>query len=159
MTNDTLSFLKTLDYNDGLSVALSILHHFPMQYGATTGLDGKAQIRPLEFKFEKDGALFFDTTDFYESYREMQKNPFLQLCIGEQKSMFYLRISGKVNFTKNKEIVDLCFKNSPVLTSQFGDKREHVVAYYLTQCKAEFQSFSSELPRVKKYELRNKYDE
>lgn len=154
---DTLAFLRSLDYDDGLAVVTSILRRFPMQYGTTLGLDGSPQIRPLEFKFEQDGALFFDTVDFYESYREMRAFPQLQVCIGDQSSMSYLRVGGTVNFTRDKALVDRCFENSPVLTSQFGDSREHVVAYYLTGAWAEFASFSDGLPN-RRYELPNALD-
>lgn len=154
---DTLAFLRSLDYDDGLSVVTAVFQRFPMQYGTTLGLDGSPQIRPLEFKFEQDGALFFDTVDFYESYSEMQAFPQLQVCIGDQGTMSYLRVGGTVNFTRDEALVERCFENSPVLTSQFGDSREHVVAYYLTDAWAEFASFTDGLPN-RRYELPNKFD-
>lgn len=155
MTN--LEFFKSLDYEDGLSVVVDTFKRFPLQYATTLGQDGNPQIRPIEFKFEENGVLYFDTVEFYTSYAEMQAHPYIQLCVCDQETMTYVRVGGKVNFTKDETIVNRCFAESPVLTSQFGDMREVVVGYYLTEVWAEFNSFSEELPR-KTYFLKNCYD-
>lgn len=72
-----LEFFKSLNYDDGLEVTKQVLERFPLQYGTTLGLDGHPQIRPLEFKFEDDGVLYFDTVTFYQSYKELLNHPFL----------------------------------------------------------------------------------
>lgn len=155
MTN--LEFFQSLDYEDGLSVVTKTFDRFPLQYGTTLGLDGNPQIRPIEFKFEQDGVLYFDTVEFYESYAELQAHPYIQLCICDPETMTYVRLGGKVNFTKDPTIVDRCFAESPVLTSQFGDDRDVVVAYYLTEAWAEFNSFTDGLPH-RSYTLTNQLD-
>lgn len=152
MTMTHIEFFRSLDYENGFEVTEKIFRRLPMQYGVTLGLDGKPQIRPLEFKFAEKGRFYFDTVETYTSYKEMQKTPYIQICIGDQESMSYLRLSGKVNFTRDKDIVDKCFANSRVLTEQFSSHREQVIAYYLTEMKAEFATF---LPGLKsrKYDL------
>ena len=152
-----LDFFKSLNYEDGLSVVTDVFERFPLQYAATLGLDGNAQIRPIEFKFEEDGVLYFDTVVFYTSYAELQAHPYIQLCVCDPETMTYVRLGGKVNFTDDAEIIARCFENSEVLTSQFGDRREVVIGYYLTEVWAEFSSFSEDLPAVK-YTLPNKFD-
>lgn len=155
MTN--LEFFQSLDYEDGLSVVTKIFDRFSLQYGTTLGLDGNPQIRPIEFKFEQDGVLYFDTVEFYASYAELCAHPYIQLCICDPETMTYVRLGGKVNFTKDPAIVNRCFEESPVLTSQFGNNREAVVAYYLTETWAEFNSFTKGLsPRS--YKLTNRFD-
>ena len=153
----TLAFFKRLDFDDGLSVVVDVFHQFPLQYATTLGLDGNPQIRPIEFKFEEDGVLYFDTVTFYTSYRELLAHPYIQLCVCDQETMTYVRLGGRVNFTTDQSVIDRCFKASPVLTSQFGNRRDVVIGYYLTDVWAEFSSFSSELPN-KTYQLPNKYD-
>lgn len=155
MTN--LDFFKSLNYEDGLSVVTDTLKRFPLQYAATLGQDGNPQVRPIEFKFEEDGVLYFDTVTFYTSYEELLAHPYLQLCICDQETMTYLRLGGKVNFTTDQSVIDRCFAESPVLTSQFGENRGVVIGYYLTETWAEFNSFSEELPR-RQYSLPNKFD-
>lgn len=154
---NNLEFFKSLDYEDGLSVVTEVFRRFPLQYGTTLGLDGHPQIRPLEFKFEEEGVLYFDTVVFYTSYQELLAHPYIQICVCDQETMSYIRLGGKVNFTHEKDIIDHCFASSEVLTSQFGDKRDLVIAYYLTETWAEFSSFSPELPS-RKYDLTNKFD-
>ncbi len=143
MTN--LEFFESLDYDDGIGVVTAVFGRFPLQYGTTLGLDGAPQIRPLEFKFEQDGLLYFDTVEYYASYAEMLAYPHIQVCVCDQETMSYVRLGGTVNFTKDPDVVDRCFEASPVLASQFGDNRDVVVAYYLTEAWAEFSSFSPTL--------------
>ena len=135
-----------------------VFRRFPLQYGTTLGLDGNPQIHPIEFKFEEDGVLYFDTVTFYTSYKEMLAYPYLQICVCDPETMTYVRLGGKVNFTKDPDIIERCFENSPVLTSQFGENRDVVIAYYLTEVWAEFSSFFPELAN-KMHTLPNKYDE
>ena len=152
-----LDFFKSLDFEDGIRVVVGTFQRFPLQYAATLGRDGDAQIRPLEFKFEEDGVLYFDTVEYYESYAELLEHPYIQVCICDQETMTYVRLGGKVNFTKDQSVIDRCFEASPVLTSLFGSNREKVIGYYLTEARAEFVSFSDELPNHK-YDLPNNYD-
>lgn len=139
MTNE--EFFRSLNYENGIQAIEAIFRRFPMQYAATIGLDGKPQLRPLEFKFQSEGKLYFDTVDTYESYREMQANPYIMICIGDQESQTYVRLQGKVHFTKEKEAVERCFSNSRVLKEQFGDHPEKVIAYYIEDARAEFATF------------------
>ena len=153
----TLKFFKSLNYDDGLSVVVDVFERFPLQYAATLGLDGSPQIRPIEFKFEQDGVLYFDTVIYYTSYKELLEYPYIQLCICDQETMTYVRLSGKVNFTTDEDIINRCFEESEVLTSQFGDNRDLVIGYYLTEVTAEFVSFSEELTN-RTWTLTNQYD-
>lgn len=152
-----LDFFKSLDYEDGLSVVVDVFNKFPVQYATTLGTNGSPQIRPIEFKFEDDGVLYFDTVVFYSTFSELSAYPYIQLCVCDPETMSYVRLGGKVNFTKDEDIIARCFDSSETLTSQWGDKRELVIGYYLTEVWAEFQSFSDELP-ARKYTLPNKFD-
>jgi uncharacterized pyridoxamine 5'-phosphate oxidase family protein len=156
-TMSNLEFFQSLDYDNGLEVVTRVFERFPLQYATTLGLDGEPQIRPIEFKFEQDGVLYFDTVTYYTSYQELQAHPYLQLCVCDQETMTYVRLGGKVNFTTDQAVIDRCFAESPVLTSQFGENRDVVVGYYLTEVWAEFQSFSESLPN-RTYQLANRYD-
>ncbi|MDQ0222311.1 pyridoxamine 5'-phosphate oxidase family protein [Streptococcus moroccensis] len=142
----TVDFFKSLNYDNGLEVATSILERFPLQYGTTLGLDGLPQIRPLEFKFEEQGRLYFDTIAFYQSYKELQANPAIQICIGDQETMSYLKVSGRVVFDKDERLIKRCLEASPVLASQFAHQPELIIPYYLTDVLVQFQSFAPDLP-------------
>lgn len=153
----TFDFFKSLNFDDGLSVVADVFERFPLQYATTLGKDGNPQIRPIEFKFAEDGVLYFDTVVFYASYAEMLAHLYIQLCVCDQETMTYVHLGGKVNFAKDEAIINRCFEESPVLTSQFGNMREFVIGYCLTEVWAEFVSFSTELPKMT-YLLTNKFD-
>jgi uncharacterized pyridoxamine 5'-phosphate oxidase family protein len=69
--------------------------------------------------------------------------------------MTYIRLGGKVNFTDDEEVINRCFEESTILTSQFGTNRDVVIGYYLTEVWAEFNSFSEGLSQ-RTYSLENK---
>jgi uncharacterized pyridoxamine 5'-phosphate oxidase family protein len=71
--------------------------------------------------------------------------------------MSYIRLGGKVNFTEDEAVINRCFEESSILTSQFGTNRDVVIGYYLTEVWAEFNSFTEGLPG-RSYELKNEYD-
>jgi uncharacterized pyridoxamine 5'-phosphate oxidase family protein len=71
--------------------------------------------------------------------------------------MTYIRLGGKVNFTDDKDVINRCFEESEILTSQFGTNRDVVIGYYLTEVWAEFNSFSEGLSG-RRYSLNNMYD-
>jgi uncharacterized pyridoxamine 5'-phosphate oxidase family protein len=152
-----LEFFQSLDYEDGINTIVQILNRFPVQYAATLGQDGNPQVRPIEFKFEENGVLYFDTVIYYESYAELQEHPYIQLCVCDSETMTYIRLGGKVNFTDDKTVINRCFNESTILTSQFGTNRDVVIGYYLTEVWAEFNSFSEGLSG-RKYALKNRYD-
>lgn len=54
---ETMNFFQSLDFENGLDVVVKTFGRYPLQYAATVGLDGNAQVRPIEFKFEEDGVL------------------------------------------------------------------------------------------------------
>jgi uncharacterized pyridoxamine 5'-phosphate oxidase family protein len=152
-----LEFFESLDYEDGIDTIVQILNRFPVQYAATLGQDGNPQVRPIEFKFEENGVLYFDTVTYYDSYKELQEHPYIQLCVCDSETMTYIRLGGKVNFTDDEEVINRCFEESTILTSQFGTNRDVVIGYYLTEVWAEFNSFSEELSG-RTYTLKNEYD-
>jgi uncharacterized pyridoxamine 5'-phosphate oxidase family protein len=152
-----LEFFQSLDYEDGIDTIVQILNRFPVQYAATLGQDGNPQVRPIEFKFEENGVLYFDTVTYYDSYTELREHPYIQLCVCDPETMTYIRLGGKVNFTDDDEVINRCFEESTILTSQFGTNRDVVIGYYLTEVWAEFNSFSEEL-QGRTYTLKNEYD-
>jgi uncharacterized pyridoxamine 5'-phosphate oxidase family protein len=85
-----------------------------MQYLATIGLDGKPKVRPFQFMFEEDGKLWFCTSNQKEIYKELQKQPYIELCAAGEK-MSWLRIEGKVIFCDDIKIKKRVFEESPLV--------------------------------------------
>ena len=60
MSMITSEFYRSLEEENSLNATLKILERFPEQMAATIGLDKRPQVRPVRFRFEKDGALYFN---------------------------------------------------------------------------------------------------
>jgi len=68
-----LDFFKSLNFEDEVSVVVDVFHHFPLQYTTTQGLDGNLQIRPIEFEFEENSVLYFETVLLLSREGKMQR--------------------------------------------------------------------------------------
>jgi len=90
------------------------------QYFATIGLDGKPKVRPFQFMFEEDGKLWFCTSNQKEIFKELQKNPYIELCASGEK-MSWLRLSGKVVFSDSLVIKEKVFEVSPLVSGIYKE--------------------------------------
>jgi len=88
---------------------VKFLKENPIQYLATIGLDGRPKVRPMKFRIENDGKLYFATSNKKSVFKELEKSPYLDLSTSTN-DFKWLRISGKAIFTDDleikKEIID-----------------------------------------------------
>jgi uncharacterized pyridoxamine 5'-phosphate oxidase family protein len=80
------------------------------QYLATVGLDGDPKVRPFRFMLEKNGRLFFATSNRKQVFKEMQNHPNVEFCI-MGKGGTWIRLKGRASFVEDmglkKEIFDM----------------------------------------------------
>ncbi len=93
---------------------VKFLKESEIQYLATIGLDGKPKVRPFQFMFEQDGKLWFCTSNHKEVYRELQKQAYVEVCASD-KNMHWLRLSGKVEFSKDLQIKERILNESALV--------------------------------------------
>lgn len=93
---------------------VSLLIKSKVQYCATIGLDGKPKVRPFQFMFQEGGKLWFCTSNHKEIYKELQKQPYIELCTSGS-NMTWLRLEGKVVFSDNLKIKERVFEVSPLV--------------------------------------------
>ena len=79
-------------------------------YAGTVGLDGRPQLRRVSFLLQREGALYFLTAKSRRLYAELCKTPYIQLCVSERETEGCLRVSGKVCFTEEKELISRCLR-------------------------------------------------
>ena len=60
---------------------IEFLQQNPVQYLATVGRDDKAKCRPFMFVLAKDNKLWFSTNNTKDVYKDMQKNPYIEISI------------------------------------------------------------------------------
>ena len=118
----------------------------PVQYLATVGRDGKAKCRPFMFCFEKDGRLWFCTNNTKDVYRDMQANPFVELCVSSPEYS-WVRLNGKAVFENNMAVKEGCM-GSPIVREQYQTADNPIFeVFYLEDAKAVIADFSGDTPR------------
>ncbi len=134
-----------------MKAVLDFLVKSQIQYLATVGLDGRPKVRPFQFMLEDSGKLYFCTSNQKNVYREIQAQPFVELCAsGENFS--WLRLNGKVVFSHDIAIKEKVQEASPLVKSIYRtpDNPEFEV-FYLDEATATIADFSGNPPQI--YEL------
>lgn len=115
---------------------LEFLSKSKVQYLASIGLDGKPKVRPFQFMFEEDGKLWFCTSNQKEIYKELKKQPYIELCASD-KNMSWLRIEAKVIFADNLDIKQKVFECSPLVKGIYKNPNNtEFEVFYLSEGKA-----------------------
>lgn len=114
---------------------IEFLQQNPVQYLATVGRDGKAKCRPFMFVLVKDNKLWFSTNNTKDVYKDMQKNPYIEISIASPQYA-WLRLNGKVVFEENKEIKE-AYMNNPIIK-----------VFYLENPHGTIADFSGKEPYV-----------
>ncbi|MDL2280660.1 pyridoxamine 5'-phosphate oxidase family protein [Selenomonadales bacterium OttesenSCG-928-I06] len=113
-----------------------------VQYLATIGLDGKPKVRPFQYMFEKDGKLWFCTSNKKIVYAEIKQQPYVEFSACNP-DLAWLRLSGKVVFKDDMDIKNKIIEDSEFVRSIYrtGYNPEFEV-FYLEEGKAVINDFS-----------------
>lgn len=89
--------------------------------GYLATMDGdQPRVRIFQFQYEEDGKLFYITSNEKAVWRQMRFNSKVEFCV-MAKSMFpYLRITGRMGVSKDKEHIIKGFEMSPLVRAVFG---------------------------------------
>ena len=129
-----------------LSAIAALLERSAPVYAGTVGLDGRPQLRPVCFLFQQEGALFFLTAKNRLLYGELCKTPYIQLCVPERESETLLRISGKVCFTEDADLIRRCCSERPAVAEALGEEERALIAFFLLGVRAERTALYGEVP-------------
>ncbi len=119
-----------------------------VQYFATVGIDGKPKVRPFQLMMEDGGKLYFCTSNQKNVFKEMQKQPFVELCAsGENFS--WLRLGGKVVFADDLALKAKVMEASPLVkTIYVSPNNPAFEVFYLADATATITDFSGNPPRM-----------
>jgi len=119
-----------------------------IQYFATVGIDGKPKVRPFQFMMEDGGKLCFCTSNQKEVFKEVQKQPHVELCAsGENFS--WLRLKGKVVFSDDLTLKTKVLEASPLVKSIYDSPANPAFeVFYLADAVATIADFSGNPPRT-----------
>jgi len=117
------------------------------QYLASVGLDGKPKVRPFQFMLEEGGKLFFCTSNQKEIFREISRNPHIEISVSGE-SFSWLRLSGKAVLTQDSRVKEKILEASPMVKSIYHAPDNPVFeAFYLESPEAVLYDFSGNPPR------------
>ena len=125
------------DGEDALGCAAQFLERSAPVFAGAVGLDGRPQLRPVCFLSAEHDALYFLTAKNRRLYAELCKTPRVQLCAFDRETETVLRISGKVCFTEDEELLDRCVRQRPALLGAMGGDRNALIAFFLLETRAE----------------------
>jgi len=112
---------------------------------ATIGIDGKPKVRPFTFFFEKEGKLWFETSNDKSVYKELITSPNLEFCVLGKK-MSWIRLSGEAVFIDDREDIKVAmFKKAKNLTFLYQNPQNPVFEiFHLKNAKAVLHQYGSE---------------
>ncbi|EHK2406596.1 pyridoxamine 5'-phosphate oxidase [Clostridium perfringens] len=130
-----------------MNEVIKFLKENPVQYFATVGLDGKAKVRPFQFIIEEKGKLYFSTSNQKTVFSEIEKNPYIEICTASP-NFAWLRLNGKVVFSKDLEIKEKVLNSSELVKSIYKEATNPIFeVFYLEDAKAVIADFSGNPPK------------
>ncbi len=128
---------------------LNFLTENPVQFFATIGMDNKPKVRPFQFMLEKNGKLFFCTSNQKEVYGELTNNPYVELCSCNKEFSTWIRIKGKVVFDDNLEIKTAIIEGNSLVKSIYQTAfNPNFEIFYLENIEASIFDFSGNPPKT-----------
>lgn len=104
--------------SNALHDIVEILSEAPMCFLATVS-DNKPHVWPFQYQFEKDGKLWFCTAKGKDVYKQMEVNPYIEICAVKSDTTT-LRLSGKVLLEDNMEVKERILAEQPLIRNIYG---------------------------------------
>lgn len=130
-----------------MNEVVNFLSENPVLYLATVGRDGKPKVRPFQFMLEKEGKLFFCTSNQKEVYKEIKLNPYVEFSTTNQNNV-WIRISGRIKFSNDLEVKTTLIEHNPLVKSIYKTPDNPIFEiFYLDDAKAVIADFSGQPPK------------
>ena len=79
------------------------------------------KLRPLGLHMEMDGKILFGVGDFKDVYKQLVKNPKVEIC-ASKKDGHWLRYTGKAVFEDDPKYAEAALDSAPYLRSVYNDE-------------------------------------
>jgi uncharacterized pyridoxamine 5'-phosphate oxidase family protein len=130
-----------------MNEVVKFLTENPVQYVATVGLDGKPRVRPFQFMGEHSGKLYYCTNNQKNVFKQIQMQPYIEISTSSPTDA-WIRLSGKVVFSKDKDIKKKVIEGNPLLKKLYQSADNPVFEiFYLEEATAVINDFSGNPPR------------
>ncbi|PAB60141.1 pyridoxamine 5'-phosphate oxidase family protein [Anaeromicrobium sediminis] len=125
---------------------VKFLSENPVQYFATIGLDGKPKVRPFQFMLEKDGKLYFCTSNEKDVFAQLKEFPYVEITTSSP-TFAWIRLSGKAVFSTDIEIKKAVLESSELVKSLYQTPENPIFEiFYLEDAQAVMADFSGNPP-------------
>lgn len=99
----------------------------------------KPKCRPISFKMEYNGKLYFGVGTFKAVYRQLQKNPRIEVCASDGQG--FLRYYGEVKFDSDPVLFEKALEVMPELSNIYNkDTGYQLGMFYLENATAEWHN-------------------
>lgn len=121
-----------------LEKVVRYLENAQIFYLATTDGD-QPKCRPIGFQMVHNGRLYFGVGTFKEVYRQMQKNPKVELCASDGQG--FLRLTGKAVFDGDPALAEAALNAAPMLRDIYNAQTGYALGvFHLEEAAAAFHS-------------------
>ncbi|MFZ7120171.1 MAG: pyridoxamine 5'-phosphate oxidase family protein [Eubacteriaceae bacterium] len=127
---------------------LNFLKENPTFYFATVEGD-KPKVRPFGFFMERNGKLYFGMGNHKKSYKQLLKNPNVEISTTNAKGE-WIRISGVAVFDDSEETMTKAFETMPGLKNIYNEETGLTLAnLYLKNGVAEIADMQGNFESIK----------
>ncbi len=106
-----------------------------------TDADGKPSVRFFSFKMYEDDKIYFMTAKSKNVYKELCKNPKMQICSLPNDKNEWVRIDAEAKFEDNKELIQKAFDIFPFFTQVYKTPdNEDIALFFLDKMVAKKQN-------------------
>ncbi len=110
---------------------LDFLAASPAFHVATADKYGRPHNRPFSFAMEWNGKLTFVTSDTKKVFEQLEKNPYVEISSMNPNGE-WMRIYGKVGFTKDEDALKKVFEVMPELKEIYDPEADpSMVCFYI----------------------------
>ena len=106
----------------------------------TADEEGKPQLRPFGAAMEYEGSLFISTARGKRVYKQMKKNPFMQIAALKAGTREWIRISAMAAEEEDISVKERMLERCPALQKHFSSAEAE-----------EFAVFRLEAPEIERY--------
>lgn len=112
---------------------------------ATIGTDGKPAIRTIQFQLFENGRIYFQTDTNASLYEDLQRVPYIEFVSSNKEYTESLRISAKVVFEYNYELINRTLETYPNIKKIYGSADNPILTmFYIDHGAASIFEFSDD---------------
>lgn len=110
-----------------MKTVIDFLEASPTFHVATVDENNHPRVRPFSFVMEWEGKPAFVTNTEKNVYKQLLKNPSIEISSFNQDTGEWMRISGKVTFFKDVEANRKVLETMPMLRNAYTDEHNPIM--------------------------------